>query len=626
MKTISILLLLLGICCYQATLHAQCDTNQFDTRNAEILELCYTNPKKAIQQAEKLRLEALECNLPVYEIRAYIRKGIAYDVNADLEKAIQEYQHALLLSKKINYVKGIASCENNLGLIYWKQNDLKRAIAYFHKAKLAFEKMEDYINTGTSLNNLGLIYDELSLPHKSIELYRQSLTYYARTGNAYNSLDVYSNLGFSFESIEEMDSSIYYSKKAIEGYKKNNNKYGLSISYGNLGITLKSVRRMNESFEALKNAVRYSKEIGNHYSYTSALINLSDAYRNMGNTEEELKYALEAYPLAKELRSNELTYKASLILCRIYLRKNDAKQARIYFEDYVTYQDKYKDEVVNKTIDRTNAIYDIKSARQHTEMIKKQKDSEIARIKTERKLDNYLWFGSIVLIIIVGLMIWLNSRRSALKKELAARQRVFDATNEERKRISYDLHDLVGSQLSYVVNNLELLELEMNQNDRVHKTFQMGQEAMASLRDTVWALHSEEPDVKLLIERMQAIVKKWLEDNGVQVTYEIHKENYLVNAGNALHLLRVFQEIITNIYKHAHASRVSIVIDWTNAGLELVVQDNGAGFETSNDYINHYGIESMKHRALKLGAELQIVSEKGQGTQVCLTWKNRANA
>lgn len=618
----NILLVLFFLICLGNLSLSQCDTNKLNSLTQKILELCYTYPEKALKEANQLQIKAKECGLPIYEVRAIIRKGIANDVKSDLVQSIAEYQHALLLSKKIDYQKGIASCENNLGLVYWKQNDLKRAIIYLHKAKLSFEKMEDYSNTGTTLNNLGLIYAELEKQDKAISLYHDAIRYYKLARDEYAILNTYSNLGISHESKENKDSSIYYSKLAIAGYEKNKNYYGISMSLSNLGLAYKSEKKYKEAEACFHRAAKLSQEIGNEYSYVSALINLADTYEKMNNRKQVISVAKIALPIAQRLNAQEQIYKAALILTHVYFDLNDVKQAKYYFNIYLAANRKYTEEILDKTIDRTNALYDIESAKQKMAMVQKQKDLEIDKIQSEKKLYTYLWIGSILILLALILVFVLNGRRTALKKELLAQKRVYEATNEERKRISYDLHDMVGSQLSFVVNNLELLELELPQNERVGKTFQMGQEAMASLRDTVWALHAEEPDVDLLVERMQAIAKKWLEENGVRVSFLIHKENHTVNSGEALHILRVYQEIVTNIYKHAQASEVNINLSWNKDSLILEVKDNGLGFETGNEFINHYGIESMKQRALKIGANLTIHSVKNKGTQVELNWKN----
>lgn len=605
---------------------AQCDTNRLNADAQRILEMCYTDPDKAIKQADLLRKKAIECGENVYEIRALIRKGIAYDVKAQFDNSIQEYQRALILSNQAKYQKGIASSENNLGLIYWKKNQLKEAITYFNKAKLSFEELGDFLNTGTCLNNIGLIYEELYEPKKAIEYFNKSIVYYKKAKDDYYILDAYSNLGISFESSKQVDSSMHYSGLAISGYRKTNNKYGLAMSLSNLALAYKLRNKLTIAMDLFKQSANYSREIGNDYSYASAMINLADTYFRLKKYEEAKDASMSCYEIAVRLKSQELIFKSANLLSRYYIKMNDFKKAEFFYSAYTTANSAYTSELLDKRINNTNVLYDIKSEKQRSAMIQKQKDLEIAKVNSEKRFYTYMWIGSILfLLTITGLFI-VNNRRTALKKEFQAHKRVYEATNEERKRISYDLHDMVGSQLSFVVNNLELLELELPSHERVGKTFQMGQEAMASLRDTVWALHAEEPDINLLVERMQFIVKKWLEDNGVKVNYVIDKENDVVNAGEGLHILRVFQEIITNIYKHARATQVDISIVWTTEGLELEVVDNGQGFELSDNFVNHYGIESMKHRALKIGAEITLNSTKNAGTKVFLSWKNTTNA
>lgn len=605
--------------------YSQCDTNKINLRNDAVLDLCYEDPKAALKECRQIAIQANECGFYTGEIRAYIRIGIAYDVLSQIELSIANYKKALSIAKKHNYLKGIASCENNLGLIYWRKNDLKRAIQSFHKAKLYFEKMDDYVNVGATQNNLGLLYEELDSKNTALFWYRKSISSYHRGKDKDQILDVYSNMGTAFNISGTRDSSLYYSELAIKGYRRTSNKYGLAIVLCNKAMVLEDYKKFQQAEVVYRESATLAKEIENEYLYLSTLINWAQIYKDQSDQKEEERILLEALPIAEKLQANEQLYKVCKALGLIYLDQNKHQEAKKMWRSYEAYHLKYYKELRDQTIAQTNAIYDIKSEKQRSELYRKRKDAELREQQLNRKLENTYWIVLVAILFLTVITLIFYFRKRALTKELIAQQQVFQATNEERKRISYDLHDLVGSQLSFVVNNLELLSFNDKENERVNRTFLMSQEAMSSLRDTVWALHAETMSSKVLLNRMKNVAKKWLEDNSIKVKFTVQMDDSELDPGISLHVMRIFQEGISNIYKHSKAKKVEINLKEDGVYLELSIEDFGVGFNPDVKPEFHYGLKSIEQRVAKIGAVYSMQkSGNHNGMILSLKWKKNS--
>jgi len=88
------------------------------------------------------------------------------------------------------------------------------------------------------------------------------------------------------------------------------------------------------------------------------------------------------------------------------------------------------------------------------------------------------------------------------------------------------------------------------------------------------------------------------------------------------HIYRIFQEVLTNIERHAGASKINFSARREENRLEFSLQDNGRGFDTQQATLNgHYGVRGMKERADLIGAELTIDSTPGGGTRLILNIK-----
>jgi signal transduction histidine kinase len=85
-------------------------------------------------------------------------------------------------------------------------------------------------------------------------------------------------------------------------------------------------------------------------------------------------------------------------------------------------------------------------------------------------------------------------------------------------------------------------------------------------------------------------------------------------------LYRLCQEGLSNIAKHAAASRVDIVLQYDPGSVELHIRDDGRGFNPQQDLPGHYGLSMMYERAAAIGAQLSINSQPGQGAEIVIRW------
>lgn len=602
--------------------YGEVDTNTVNKWNDQALNLAYTDPYKAMEIAEKALKASQKIGFSRGEVRALIRKGIIYDVQSKNEEAIGMYNQSLELARKTNDKKAIASNLNNLGLIFWKNNRLTKALSYLNRAYRMFGKLSDEYNCASAANNIGLIYEEMLRPKEAIGWGRIALKHAIRAEDEPMMFDIYSNMGNAFNTMGNNDSSRIYVIKSIDGYRKTGNKYGLGMSLCNLGIIMTKDPNFREAVPLFLESMAIAKEIGNDYSFASSAYNLSNTYllmKEYAKVEEVLK---EAYPIARRLKSNELSFKIAFALAKAAYRRGDLKQGDSYMSAYLKFHQKYFDEVLNKNLTEAEKKFELKNERERRLLEQKESGMKIKRAQDARFNDNLLW-SAVALVVISGLvMVFFIIRKRNLQKELINERAVFAATIEERKRISYDLHDHVGSQLSYVVNNLELIQHQEKENDRIKRTFAMSQAAMNSLRDTVWALHSEELTMGALGERMENLARKMFEQlPNVSISFKrLFNPESLVQQEHTMHVIRIFQEAVNNAYKHSGTTFLEVELGETAQGLYFIVKDNGVGIAENPEKPFHYGLQSMRERASKIKADLSINGSAEAGVVVRLDW------
>lgn len=190
----------------------------------------------------------------------------------------------------------------------------------------------------------------------------------------------------------------------------------------------------------------------------------------------------------------------------------------------------------------------------------------------------------------------------------------------ERSRISRELHDNLGSQLTYLISGLETTEVLLKRKN-IEKTEKnldslqnAARESMQQLRDSIWALNPGKMTLQSFVNQFDQWQKRLSEpfENLQFIFTADHISDFDIDPINGLNLFRIMQEAIHNILKHAQASVIEIKIQDLPHELIIGIVDNGIGFDTALSDGN--GLTSMKQRAKSLNAAFTIQSQKEKGT------------
>lgn len=189
---------------------------------------------------------------------------------------------------------------------------------------------------------------------------------------------------------------------------------------------------------------------------------------------------------------------------------------------------------------------------------------------------------------------------------------------EERIRIARDLHDRLGQWLTYVSMELERIVATGHPEETDLLRLQSDvQSALDELRETLRQLRSGVSEQKPLAVVARDVVTRFAEHADVPTTLTVVHPQDRVSVPVENELLRILQEALTNVDRHAGADHVDVVWDVRGGDYELVVRDDGRGFESAKGVRDSaYGLVGMRERADVIGARLLIDSTPGGGTTV----------
>ncbi|HEV8692025.1 MAG TPA: ATP-binding protein, partial [Ideonella sp.] len=183
----------------------------------------------------------------------------------------------------------------------------------------------------------------------------------------------------------------------------------------------------------------------------------------------------------------------------------------------------------------------------------------------------------------------------------------------ERQRLMRDMHDGLGSTL---MSSLVLAEQGKLQQDALAALLR---ECVDDLRLVIDSLEPIEHDLVTLLASLRHRLGRRLEAAGLAMRWEVDDLPPLpwLNPPDALQVLRIVQEVLTNVLKHAAAHTVRISTSLRGGHVQVLIEDDGLGFEAASPNGGR-GLRHLVQRAARLGGRLVIDSAPGRGTQVTL--------
>jgi signal transduction histidine kinase len=248
---------------------------------------------------------------------------------------------------------------------------------------------------------------------------------------------------------------------------------------------------------------------------------------------------------------------------------------------------------------------------------------EIFERNRHRNLDMYLdlgriipnwiisYFGTCIFLLLLG-NVWVEEQKSRQKAERLTQQVETLAVDLERNRIARDIHDTLGHSLTSLDVQIELAQrLQATEPARAQKSIDLAKklssQALDNVRQALGTMQRSSFDLK------EAIVALGEQNLPFQMIIDVHFPKLSLQSSYQLYC--IVQESLTNIQKHAQASKVSIEGSIVSGGTILKICDNGRGFNIDRSH-SGFGLRNMKERVQCLGGDFNLRSEIGRGTEI----------
>ena len=570
--------------------------------------------------------------------------------NFDLDKSIVYANKSLHKAKQLQNDSLIGLSYNAIANNFQYKTELDSALKYHKKALEIRTKIKDSIGLADTYNNLGIFYDSKGEFPNAIKNYFKALYFYEKKQESAKQAMVCSNIGIVFKAQKQYNKAIIYYRKAYELYSKTTDNFGKTTSAGNLGSILINLKQYDESLKYSTIAKNGYEKLGYERFVGYPLSSIAYVYDSLHKFKIANSKYIESIKLHEKHQNNfevaevsgafanclikQADYTQSIVLANksLYFSKiakaylleiNSYQSLAIANSKLGNYQDAYRfsklynfgKDSIFKT-QNSKSIFELETKYQTA-----QKEKLILQQQTESKQKN-IWLILISSIATIGLLLFRQQRlksrqqkeQARLENELLLEQSNFKI-QEQRLEISRELHDSVGSQLTFIISILDNLKnapvkLENAIEKKIDNLSGYANTSISELRDTIWALNTDNLTINELETRILNFVKEASESvETINFNFKNNSvTNYQLTSKQGINLFRVVQEAINNAIKHSKASQINVILDEQENQLSMKIQDNGKGFDYEEKKKKSYGLSNIKNRIEELNGTFDLIS------------------
>ncbi len=594
-------------------------------------------------------------------------------LNKDTTKENENLSKIFGLAEKLNYPKGLFYVNDGMGVLNRNLSDYSKALYYHRKALAIAEKTGNIYFQVQALNNIGVVYRRIDDNSKALFFHIKALKLAEEINDVKNICIAYNSIGNIYFSLAKYNEAIMYFEKALPLEKKRGNLLGVSINLDNIGSVYEALGNNDKALNNYKNSLYYDlaiknkagegicyNAIGNIYlkkklyklaifyfnksleisKGTGDLIYVASSYTSIANTYLQVKdygRAIEAFQkgleIAVKIGSKSQISIAYDGLSQCYQGKSDFNKALKFYQESVIYNDSILNEQNLQQIAHLEAEYDKEKKSQQIKLLEKDKRAAILY-----KLITTILFVAFFISVIIGIVVILQRRRIITQELNIKEQKIIDLEKErllvatksvlkgeeiERGRLARELHDGLGGLLSGIklsFNNIkENIRVSPEHEGNFSKTLNLIDTSIKELR---YIAHNLMP---------QALVKYGLKDalsdfcsnlssnRNINILFHYYGNEKRLSSSFEISIYRIVQELINNAIKHSKAKEIIVQLIVDDSRLNISVQDNGVGFDTSLiKTVKSAGLANIYARVESNEGFIDIFSKHGEGTEITI--------
>ena len=476
------------------------------------------------------------------------------------------------------------------------KRDVSETPDLLFRALRIYETTTEFTKLADVHNALGGFYYNRDLLDQTREHWVKSNNYYEKAGDRFGLAKSYNNLSLTYSNEDSI--KVSYLLKAIE--------IGDARIQGSAYNNLSDYYLINEDYEKaeayLLLSIKTGESIGRTSTQQAGYYDLGRLKKKQGKPEEAI-VNIEKSLAFKAIRSTDPSVIGAYeLLAELYESKNEYDRAFYYQKLWMGAKDSLFNAQVGQKLLSLTTEYETEKK----ELTITSQKSKIDLFEKESQLKNQLFTFALLMIVVSAVIIYLwksrQSSRNAIRLQKVFARDLINNVEEERKRISNELHDSVGQQLILLKNQAKM-EGKQVIVDTVATTLE---EVRSITRD----LHPAILDRLGLKSALEEMIRKLDENTDIFFSTELIEVDNLFSPHDQLNIYRIVQEAFNNVLKHSNATSAKLSIELQGDKVIVTIQDNGHGFKPEIEVKRRdsLGLKTIQERIIMLNGKVRMLS------------------
>lgn len=529
---------------------------------------------------------------------------------------------------------------HNYGIVQQSKGDEKAAMEVFTtKAATYARKSGDAAVLGKVNKAIAIVYMNADEREKASTYLQQATDYFEKSPQdnptrLEEMTDTYITAAENYVYVHMPDSAIKLLNKTEKVLTPHPTSNLYLRYYFVAGIYYNELKRYDDALKYFDKGIAMSKDASSQFSANRL------KFAKYQTLTHQNKYQEAAVVLEELLQSpymvatdKKLYYKE---IYSIYTKLGNNKKAIHWASVYIAYSDSLHESGFKKSLVELERKYNNVENEQKILKLQAEKEKALLTAKNNRLLNWLLGIASVSLFSLLsfGWLYYKKNKKLAEQKEINYQQQLeevnqrqqaaftkalMEGEEKERKRLAGDLHDGLGGMLSGVKMNLSRLvntNKENSMNNDLYKVIDQIDFSVNELRRIARNMMPE----SLLHLGLEASLKDMCHEiTGTETAVDFQAFNISkeIPAEMQVTIYRLIQELVTNALRHAAATEILVQCSQTENTFFITVEDNGKGFDTGSIGTHKgIGLSNVKRRVEYLKGKLDIVSTKGEGTDI----------
>lgn len=545
-----------------------------------------------------------------------------YQTNGDSLRAARWVDSSLNLAAKVKDADVLAKVYLSVANFYSMTEQYEEAILISQKMIKIFDSAGLAGKMGMAYVSMGNMYFKMEQDEKAVTYYKKAISFtdknrYQNNTNEDNSYitdaantcltQVYFELG-------KYDSALYYCETGFKNVVSNNDFDRQCTLLELKAVTLQELKRYAESVLPARKAVEIASKHDIGYQLYAAYSALAKAYAHTGVKDSALHYAQLCNDFAeKNIINKEDWIDVYETWSDVYAAIGDYKNAMLYKEKEMDAYKGYRDNEVNKAINRAEISFETKR--------KEQEISNLNELAKRQRTIQVSIGAALVFTLVAAIGFWLSYRN---KKKAAA---ILEQSNKEKEVFLKEIHHRVKNNLQ-IISSLLYLQFKDNKDEKMIAALQQAQQRIKSMALVHNKLYEKQDVVhvylKEYINDLAAGIIASNNPEGKKINISVQEDGTMaLSLDTSVSIGLILNELITNSCKYAFAGKaegnINITLEQNNNRFKLHIADDGAGLPEGYEKKNSMGVRLVKNLARQLGGEASFSSANGTAVTILFT-------